>query len=222
MSSTLLVAGGDSALGNSIIEKALAAGYRVAATSRAVPRKKTAKPPRPESDNRLIVPWSAQSPVSARNVILNTLSAFDAIDDAVVVHSLTRDKRPIHELPSAYLQESIDTYLKGYVFMIKELASHFSKKKSGTLSLVVNVEGSEVLTMLDALVTAAFSALAKSMVTSYQNDTIRVNGFESASPDTADFAQFIWGTISGQRTSGRWHHHGEKGGLFRPNILGRR
>ncbi len=226
MKPTMLISAGDTALGNHLVEKALADGFNVVATTTPLPRRKPNQrtkdaEKRAENERLLLVPWTRQSPVSARNLILCGLNSFDTIDDAIIVHNLTKEMRTLHELPSAFIQEAIDAQLKSHVFLIKELISHFLKRKEGSLSLVVNREGAGVLSAIDSLLTSGFTALAASLFSVYQNEHLVINGFDSISTDAEDYASFILSATSekGRRNTGKWHTHAAKGGFLRAGLL---
>jgi len=224
----MLICGPDTPLGNHLVEKALNGGYNVIATSPPLPRQKNnhrAKEPekKAELERLVLVPWSRQSPVSARNVILRGLSAYDFIDDAIIIHNLTKERRALHELPIAFLQEAIDVQLKSLIFLAKEIIVHFLKRGAGSLSLVVNTEGAEVMSTVDSILTSGFIALTNSLITSYQNESFVINGFDSGSGDAAEYASFVFSLVSdhSRRSSGKWHRHNEKNPFFLGNFRGR-
>ena len=219
----MLVSGGDTPLGNSIIQKALADGFNVVATAPNMSRGKSQQRSsgtgsRGESESLMLVAWERLSPVSARNVVLKAVGAYNAIDRAVVVHSLTNERRNLHELPLNLIQEITDVQLKSHLFLAKEIISHFLKRNTGSLSLVVDVGGRQELATMDSLVTGAFMGLASSLMDSYRNDPIGINAFDSLSSDVGGYSQFIVSTPAEPGQPGKWSHYGQKSGVFRSGI----
>lgn len=212
----MLITGGDSPLGNSIIQKALADGFNVIATAPSISGQgQRAGGNKDQSESLMLVPWNPISPVSARNVVLRAVGSYTAIDQAIVVHSLTNERKPLHELALNQLQEIVDVQLKSHLFLIKEILGHFLKRKSGVLSLVVEGAVRSELPTMDALVTEGFVALVNSLMASYQNDPITVTGFDSQPSEPKDYASFILSALAQGPPPGKWLHFGDKGGLFR-------
>lgn len=226
MKSTVLVSGGDTPLGNSIIQKALTGGFNVVATAANFSRGKNGQRGKETgakggSESLVLVPWQRMSPVSARNVVLKAISAGSAIDRAVLVHSLTNERRSLHELPLNVIQELIDLQLKSHLFFAKEVLSYFLKRKSGNLSLVLDVGGLDELATIDNLVAAGFAALADSLMKAYRNEPVSIDAFDTQSSDVEDFASFIVTAAAQSPTDGKWHHHAQRSGVFRGGIRSR-
>ena len=216
MKPTMLITGGDSPLGNSIIQKALADGFNVIATAPSISSQgQRAGGDKGQSESLMLVPWNRISPVSARNVVLRAVGSYAAIDQAIVVHSLTNERKPLHELALNQLQEIVDVQLKSHLFLIKEILAHFLKRKSGVLSLVVEGAVRGELPTMDALVTEGFVSLINSLMASYQNDPIAVIGFDAQPSEPKDYASFILSALAHDPHPGKWLHFGEKSGLFR-------
>ncbi len=217
----MLITGRDTPLGGELTDRALAAGFAVVATVNSLPKKKSA--PRGKDDGErkaepdalLLLPWTRPSALSAQNVILRALKAHDSLDHAVVVVDGGAESRALHELPAAKVQEIIDAQLKGHVFLIKEVLHLFLRRRAGTLSLVLHAGGAEAPSALDSMTTASFLALARSMMSTYQNEPIAINGFETASSADSAYAGYVIRAIKGgSRTSGgKWHRFNDRAGL---------
>jgi hypothetical protein len=71
--------------------------------------------------------------------------------------------------------------------------------------------------------TSGFISLTNSLITSYQNESFLINGFESGSGDAAEYASFIYGLVSdrGRRGSGKWYRHSDKNPFFLGNFRSR-
>ena len=84
---------------------------------------------------------------------------------------------------------------------------YFLERKRGVLSFVLNNEGAEVLSTIDSVTTACFTALVRSILSTYQNEPIIINAFECAAHDTTEFAEFIMRTLTekARASSGKWY-----------------
>ncbi|HUX20814.1 MAG TPA: SDR family NAD(P)-dependent oxidoreductase, partial [Spirochaetia bacterium] len=219
---TMLISGGDTPLGNSVIQKALADGFNVVATAPSISNQgQRNNGEKGRSESLMLVPWSRLSPVSARNVVLRAIASYGAIDQAIMVHSLTNERKMLHEITLNRMQEIVDVQLKSHLFLAKEILSHFLKRKAGVLSLVVDAGAQGELPTMDSLVTQGFIALAKSLMSTYRNEPIIINGFESQSNDVKPYADFIIAAVSASATAGKWYHLTEKSGLFRGRSSGK-
>ncbi len=227
MKSTMLITGKETPLGAALVERALADDRAVIATTDVAPRKRSRRGKEredKEADRRLLlVPWTKQSALSARNIILRGVSTFNSIDEAVIVHGLARESRPLHELTLTAIQQGIDVLVKGELFLIREVLHYFLRKRGGVLSLVLNTEGDEALSTIDSAAVASFSAVVKAVMNTYQNEPVIINGFETASADMEEFAAFILSS-SGDRSrngGGKIYRFSDKTG-FRPFASRRR
>jgi len=206
MKGTMLITGRETQLGAALVEGAVAEDRAVIATTDSAPRKRSRRGKEHEEreggDRLLLVPWTKQSALSARNIILRGLSSFDSIDEAVIVHSLARESRPLHELTVATIQQGIDVLVKSELFLIREVLHYFLRRRSGVLSLVLNTEGDEALSTMDSVAVASFRAVVKAVMNTYQNEPVIINGFETASADMPKFASFILAVLGDRSRNG--------------------
>lgn len=162
------------------------------------------------------VAWNRRSPLSGQNIVYEAVKFMGEIDRAIIIYSPGRDNRAFHECSSGYIEESVDLGIKGYLFLLKELIGYFQKKESGSLSLVIDDEGTDILSPVDACISGSFKSLAQSLFMFYQNEPIFINGFRSSSANIPDYAQFIFRTLEEKqaRTKGEWHKFSDRSGFF--------
>lgn len=221
MKGTMLITGRESALGAALIEQAVAGEWRVVTTTETSPKKRSPRGKAKESERSdeserlLVVPWTRESALSARNVLLRGLSTFDGIDEAIVVHGIAREARPLHDIAVSAIQQGIDLQIKGDLFLVREVLRYFVRKRGGVLSLVLNTEGDENLSALDSAGAASFSAVVKTLIRTYQNEPLTINGFETASSDMGEFASFILSNHWSNGGGGKVHRFTDRTG-FRP------
>src|SRR5690349_20919668 len=127
MEKTILVTGKDTFLGNEISQFFLNQGQKAAVS--VTPRKEAF--PAVEQDRRLFVfPWSRRSAVSAKNFLLQSVHELGPLDEAWVVFSPDSETVPFHELPTLEIEESVDSQVKGFLFLARELLAYQTQNPS--------------------------------------------------------------------------------------------
>jgi NAD(P)-dependent dehydrogenase (short-subunit alcohol dehydrogenase family) len=212
MAGRVLITGKTTKLGTLLVDTYLSRGWEVVATVRQD------EGPQEESEidaNLLITTWNRRSPLAAKNVLLSGINRFGDINEAVVIFPMDGENRPLHELPSAAIEASIDGQIKSQLFMIKEVLSWFQRKKRGQLSLVRYDEGADILPPLDAICSGTFHSLSRSLFTFYQNEELRINSFESDTSDTKAFVSFIMKNLDekARGNHGKFYRYNDRGVL---------
>jgi len=171
----------------------------------------------PENEKRLTLEWNPSSPISARTVVLAAENRLEHIDEAILVCSPPSIRSRASELPLSDVEIMINDQIKGWFFLIKELASVFSSRKRGTLALVYpdipqfsgKDDSSDVL---GPSALASFRALTGSLLSSSHNENYFTVGFSlSDSGNEAAFASFVFKTINeiSKRSCGKLHKFGK-------------
>ena len=210
MADTILVTGSRSPLGTALADLYLSGGHTVISTYPA--GEESPQPGKEVEDNFIPVSWNRRSPLSGHGVLLEALNRSRRIDEAVVTFEPRNESRPLHEIPTADTDWYFDTYLKGSIFLIKELLAQFEKQRAGRLSIAVQTAETGMLAPFDACVAGGLRSFAGSLFSLYQNEPIVINGFESLSSDGEGFARFIYRARRDRSDSqhGKWHRFGEK------------
>lgn len=212
MKKTVLITGKPSKLLEQLTRIYLDGNYNVAVTSGTGEGSD-------ETLDLLRLTVNRRSPLSNRSCIIDTLSTFEKIDEAITVYTSEGENRPIHDLPTVDIEEPIDSSIKAVFFILKEILAYFWKQKRGILSLVTYTYGPEVLTPLDAAAYGSFHSLTDSLFTYYRNEPIAINGFESQSSRSDEFAAFIKQTVDekASKSHGKRYKFSDRGG-FLSNI----
>jgi NAD(P)-dependent dehydrogenase (short-subunit alcohol dehydrogenase family) len=175
--------------------------------------------------------WNPASPVSARTLVLAARNLLEHIDDAVLVCVPPAYRRPPEELAPAEIDRLIDRNIKGWFFLVRELAAVFKKRAperkdagtgafggtTGTLTLVlkdINAGARDDLPDLAGPpVAAAFRSFAQGLLISTANAPYTVTAFSSQEAgEEAAFAAYIFRTIEDEkRSAGKWHKYGKPG-----------
>jgi len=169
--------------------------------------------PGEEADENLFpIQWNRTSPISVHNVVVEAVNRLDTIDEMIFLFQPAIENKPIHELSLARVESYIDTYVKGSIFLLREILNYFQKKQAGTLHVVFHTAGLEVLPPIDAAGSGALEHFTNSLFTLYQNEPVHMNGFTSNSPDSTDYAQFIHDTIvqKARSSHGRWYRFSDR------------
>ncbi|MFO7849925.1 MAG: hypothetical protein R6V67_08195 [Spirochaetia bacterium] len=205
MAEAVLLIGHHTPLGKELTELLLGEGSSVV---------RTVMPGEEGEDDRLTsIVWNRSSPISTHNVILNTYANHEKIDRVLFIFDTTKDNRALHELSLAEIDKYIDRRFKGLTFLLKELIHHYQRNKGlGEISLILHTEGTKVLPPLDGMGSGAFRSLGNSLFTFYQNEGITINGFESSSADSGEYADFILKTLREKagRSHGKWFRFQDK------------
>jgi NAD(P)-dependent dehydrogenase (short-subunit alcohol dehydrogenase family) len=195
----------------------------------ASPRKETGtpgktEPPRPEGegesdDPALALQWNPGSPIAARTLILSAENRLERIDNAILVCTPPAFRKPAAELPPADIDIMINDHIKGWFFLVRELAALFRARKSGALAMAlsdlnVGNAGEDAPDLLGPPVAAAFRAFTQSLLSYAGNEPYLTMGFSSAELGEENaFAAFIFKLIDegNRRNNGKWHKHGRVG-----------
>jgi NAD(P)-dependent dehydrogenase (short-subunit alcohol dehydrogenase family) len=215
----VLITDAQTPLGETLVKLYLDRGYAVAAVG-SRPQSASA-PPASESDNVLRVDWSRRSPISTRNALLSVLNRFGRIDETVVLLSPSLERGLLHELSYETVERAVDSWIKGTLFLLKgvlDLYRNQSTQRQPILALVelADQEEGTAFPPLEAALRGSFEATARSLISSYDGESLRVRGFSGFDPQTKGFAEFIVQTLSGRttRAAARWHRFPPKSGLL--------
>ncbi len=244
MEKVVLITDADTPLGYEIARKYIASGIRLIAAAGS--DEKIESFSSMDSERYLQVKWSRRSPISARNVILAGLNHFKRIDDAVIlqtpyaglyrgsgketgkisasgvspedtVRTAGAGRRRFCDIQFADIEYVLDTWVKGNLFLIKELTRYRTGGKEKEMgSGIALVQYSEVnvsdFTPLEALILNGFESFIKTV----SGADVRINGFSSAKALIAEYADFIFKTLQEKsaRYNGRIFRFQTRQGLF--------
>jgi NAD(P)-dependent dehydrogenase (short-subunit alcohol dehydrogenase family) len=160
--------------------------------------------------------WNPGSPIAARTLILSAENRLERIDNAILVCSPPAFRKPAAELPPADIDIMITDHIKGWFFLVRELAAVFRERNSGTLALALSDSGAGAASedtpdLLGPPAAAAFRAFTQSLLSHAGNESYLTMGFSSTEAgEEGDFAAFIFKLIDegNRRNSGKWHKHG--------------
>lgn len=218
MSKTILVTGNHYSIGRALTEHFLGKGYSVLSCG------STSTDPlqKQETGGRYkYLRWNENSPIAAKNLVLSAVNTFNELNDAFLFYQPEIDNRAFHELPTSAVSGSVDNAVKGYLYLAKELTRYFMGRKKGSLSIILYTGGHGLLPPINSALLGALRASGEALISFYQNEPIKILGFESSSPEKEAFLSYIikiWEEKDKHR-KGRWNQYTEKSGLFQSLSL---
>ncbi|GAB4221595.1 MAG: hypothetical protein Kow009_11710 [Spirochaetales bacterium] len=154
--------------------------------------------------------WNKRSSLSAKSLVREVLCFSESLDEAFLVFEPPKEDRPFHEMPVSEMERTLDGWMKGFLFLGKELILHFQRQKKGMLTLV-QYEPVPSLSPLSQASSSFFRAFGNALFTQYQNEPFVLRGFQSGTPDVKEFARFLISTREKpEKTYGRWSKYSGK------------
>ena len=203
MSRSVLVTDIDTHLGNELVRHYLEAGHRVLATSANEEALSSFGAAADESLD--VARWNRHSPASARNMVLRALNGFDGLDELVLLGPDRPTAPSLVQTSVAEIESLVDGWIKGTLFLLREVLEHFERQASGVVAMVVCTDKRD--TPMSATLQGAFYSLCEGLLRRYAaGGSILVNGFANGGQDTEGFAEFIMTNMSekGRAQTGRW------------------
>ena len=224
MSRVVLITDTQTGLGEELVKNFRSSGYRLVAVStgavvtealatetlatETVGTEETEGPLEGSIEEDMIsIRWHRSSPVSARNVLLNLRDSFDRLDEALLLHSPRLDRNLLQENSPAAIEQAVDNWIKGSLFMVKEILGLYKEQDSGVLNLVSYCPRNEsAFPPLEGTIRGGFHALAESLFAGNGSADMVINGFESYAPDPSAYADYIFNKLTERknRSSGKW------------------
>lgn len=165
---------------------------------------------------RLPLDWNPGSPISARTLVLAAENRLEKIDDAILICAPPSIRCSAAELPLADVEIMINDHIKGWFFLVKELAAVFRSRSRGTLALVYSDTGTaardEASDLLGPSSLASFRAFTQSLLASAHVEPYITLGFSGSNAgNEAGFASFLFKHIDegNKRSSGKLHKYGK-------------
>jgi len=176
-------------------------------------------PPAAGSPARILLDWNPGSPISARTLVLASENRLERIHEAILVCCPPQVRRDAASLSFTDVEMLVNDQIKGWFFLVKELAAVFKARGEGTLSLVypdISEAAGEDETpdILGHSALAVFRSLTRSLLASAFGEPFLTLGFTgSESGDDAGFAAFIFKQLDekNRRGNGKLHKYGKLG-----------
>ncbi len=165
--------------------------------------------------------WNPAGPISSRALVVAAENRLGKIDEAVLVCTPPVLRRRADELAPAEIDAIVDDLVKGWFFLVRELALSFRARKAGTLALVLSEAENgnrkeDGVDLVGASIAASFRSFAQGLLAASFAEPYRVLAFSSAEAgEDAAFAAFVFKVLDegAKKDAGKWHKYG-RGGLF--------
>ena len=168
------------------------------------------------NEKRVPLDWNPSSPISARTLVIAAENRLEHIDEAILICSPPSIRSSAAELPLADVEIMINDHIKGWFFLVKELAAVFTSRQRGTLALVypdIPVSGKDdTADILGPSSLASFRALTHGLLAASHSEPYITIGFScSDTGNEAAFASFMYKHIDegNRRSNGKLHKFGK-------------
>ncbi|MDR1238679.1 MAG: hypothetical protein LBK27_01065 [Treponema sp.] len=177
----------------------------------------------PDNEARIPLTWNPGSPVSARTLVIAAENRLGRINEAILICAPPSVRRAVAELSPEEIEILVNDHIKGWFYLVKELAAVFRARRTGSLALVFSEAGpgggrDDAADLLGPAALAAFRTFSQSVLAAALNEPYLTMGFSSSEPgaETA-FAAFILKQLDegNKRNNGRQHKFGKL------NLFGR-
>jgi hypothetical protein len=214
MQQKILIAGNSSEMLNSLVEKAVDRQFDILV---AQDEEEKEKPDDTSGQSPSRFLWNRRSPLASRSILLECLNTFGNIDEAILVCAPSFESEVFHTTSVTRYEDIIDSFIKSYIFLSKELIGYFLKKGTGGISFVYYSQEPDILTPLNGCVLGGFKSFAQSLFPYYQNESFYLRGFQSTTSQLDDFSEYIFGLLSESNPKNRakWHRFSGKSGLMK-------
>jgi len=187
----------------------------------------------PESTKRLPLSWNPSSPISARTLVIAAENRLDQINEAILICSPPTVRGSASDLSLSDIDILINDHIKGWLFLVRELALLFSSRKhgnanepanlkfdgtkfQGTLALVypdiINSGRDDTADVLGPSALASFRTLTNGLLAAAQSEPYLTMGFTTTDAGSeAAFAAFIFKSLDeiNKRSNGKLHKFGK-------------
>jgi len=173
-------------------------------------------------EKRVPLEWNPGSPISARTLVLAAENRLEQVNEAVLVCDPPSVRTAAADLSMADVEILVNDYIKGWFFLVKELAAVFRAHGGGLMALVspetARTGGKDdAADLLGSASLAAFRALTRGLLAAALSEPYLTLGFSGAEAgDDAGFASFVFKQLDegSRRGNGKFHKYG-KIGFFR-------
>jgi NADP-dependent 3-hydroxy acid dehydrogenase YdfG len=212
MSRVVFVTDIDTSLGNRLVSLFLEAGDRVFATS--TNQDSPSSFAQVAGDSLTVSQWVRRSPVSARSMVLKAIAAYETVDLLVLLGPPDLGGPALLQVEAADIEEEIDGWIKGSLFLAREVISLFARRRGGVAALVGQNGGSGA-GVVSQTARAGFRGLTDALLRSAgaAADAVSVIGFDTSSADVDDYAAFVCRALDekAKKSAGKLFRH--PGGL---------
>jgi hypothetical protein len=169
----------------------------------------------PAGEARIPLAWNPGSPVAARTLVIAAENRLEHINEAVLICAPPSVRRAPAELAPGDIEIMVNDHIRGWFYLVKELAAVFRARQAGSLALVFSEMGDggrdDAADLLGPAALASFRAFTQSVLAAAPREPYLTLGFSSSEAGTEEaFAAFIFKLLDegNKRNTGKWHKFG--------------
>lgn len=161
------------------------------------------------------ITWTPRSAISAKSLVLKAFNRSDNLRHALLVIDLPSGTKPFHEVSYSDLDQLIDTYSKGPVFLARELLGSFVERGRGGLAVVIRTFDNESSPMTRSL-SASLETLFDSLLMLYQREPVTLHGFLAGPESEEEIVKQVFQemTAPDAKSHKKFRRLSSKSGLF--------
>jgi hypothetical protein len=164
-------------------------------------------------ESRFPLAWNPGSPISARTLVIAAENRLEHINEAILICTPPAVRRPAAELDPGDIEIMVNDHIKGWFYLVKELAAVFRARRAGSLALVFSETcpgggRDDAADLLGPAALASFRVFTQSVLSAALNEPYQTMGFSSSDAGAeAAFAAFIVKILDegNKRNNGKWH-----------------
>jgi len=211
MKKNILLTGFDTHLGNEIGKFLIKQGHKLLATIEGTPQEE-------ETDSPLkTVVWRPASPLSAKNLLLQSRGHFTQLDEVILLFSPIKEGIRFQNMTNQDISGALNTHFLSSLYLCREALMHLDRQNSGHLTIIIYEENSDTSgKALDQGIYQGFREFASALIKEYSDG--RVTVFDSRAGEIESFLDYYYNLLSQKESKyplGKYNRHSD-----RKNLLG--
>ncbi len=205
MGKTVLITDIDTSLGQELGKLFLANGYNVSGTtnSKSESHQTIQLGEEKKGEKFISLKWTKSSPVSARNIVLQTQNKFETIDITVITQIFPGQNKLFNEIEFQKIESLIDENALGPLFLAREILRYYYQKHHGEIKILSFVQYSEsplnYSTPIEAFLRRGIEGFVKSQTQINETSNIITNLFFSRASrieSPRQYTEYIFSSIT--------------------------
>jgi hypothetical protein len=136
------------------------------------------KLPRLPAKPLAVIYWKKASSLSSRNLIITCKSICSSLDGAVLLNMPADQSRTFEELTPTVIEEVIDRWLKGPLFLVKDFLDYFTRLNRGMLAVITcSPQADQNTSLLGGGLYPYFEHVLTALLKLYKDREINLHGF---------------------------------------------
>ena len=209
MKETVFITDADTDLGRELVDTYLSDDFFVFCTvSKSDDDKEKLKMMRdafkPYRDNVQFDIWNRKSPASTKGILLKAMTVTGTLSRIILLGCPVFFNINLRDIDFSSIESSVDSYIKGNLYLIKEAYKYYREKNSSDMLVLVSTVNN-TKSFLDEIIYTSFSSILRSLIENNKENNINICGFESKSKKIEEFAGYIYRLLENRnkRISGR-------------------